>query len=406
MNTLASNLSKILLFFFSITLALGTWNPFVPFQYEIGGGNGYDLSQIVSVLFIVSLLFGLNVHISTKNKLLITSSLFFLSVLLSAIINGVSVITTSTVIFFVKLTLVLLLCHLLSQLFTRSPKLIYLSAFIFSIVCVILAVGYSYGYLDQFLLVSKGRVFFWGENPNSTSARYGIAFLFILHFIIKNPLGFSKWRHILWLALPSILNLIMATGSRGSFLILLVSILIYLVYIPFRSKGYKLLLTFFFPIALYFSIGYIARSNQEYSLFERLSESVEEGKDAGRKELNEEAIQIFLDNPLSGIGVQNFQNEMITKFNEDRTVHNLYLYVLAISGIVGFTCFVFFLYYLVRGSYAIRRYSSLPLTLFVYMSLLSYKTGGILTYMLMWYVFSIIIALSIIYKPDRHEQAI
>ena len=42
MNTLASNLSKILLFFFSITLALGTWNPFVPFQYEMGGGNGYD----------------------------------------------------------------------------------------------------------------------------------------------------------------------------------------------------------------------------------------------------------------------------------------------------------------------------------------------------------------------------
>jgi len=406
MNNIASKISKVLLFLFSITLALGTWNPLVPFQYEMEGQNGYDLSQIVSVLFIASLLFSPNVHLNKKNKVLIISGLFFLSVLLSTIINGASLMTASTMVFFVKFVLVLLFCHLLSQLFTLSPRLIYLSAFIFSITCVILSFGYSYGFLDQFLLVSKGRVFFWGENPNSTSARYGLAFLFILHFIIRNPLGFPKWRHLLWFALPAIMNLIMATGSRGSFLILLVSVLIYLAYVPFRSKGYKLLLAFIFPVALYFFIDYIARTNQEYSLFERLSESVEEGEDAGREKLNEEAIQIFLDNPLYGIGVQNFQDEMILRFNENRTVHNLYLYVLAISGIIGFTCFMWFLYYLVKSSYAIRRFSSFPLTLFLYIFLLAYKTGGILTYMLMWYVFSIIIALSFIYKSDRREQTI
>ena len=137
----------------------------------------------------------------------------------------------------------------------------------------------------------------------------------------------------------------------------------------------------------------IDKTNQDYSLFQRLTATVESGEDAGRRELNREAIQIFKDKPLLGVGVQRFQNEMILRFNEERTVHNLYLYILAVSGIVGLICFGLFLFHLSKDSYAIRKGTSLAITLLIYVFFLAYKTGGALTYMLMWYVFGVIISL-------------
>lgn len=400
MNLFSFKVSKILLYLFSIALALGTWNPFVPYQYEVEERSGLDMSQIISVLFIGSLLFVPNIRIK-KNRFLKVSGVFFGVVLMSTVINSLSLMTMSTIVFFVKFALVLLLFHVLPQLFKISPKLFFWSAFLFSITCAILSICYSLGYLYSYVFISHGRVFFWGENPNSTSARYGIAFLLLLHVIVRNPLRWGGWRHILWLPLPFILNLIMATGSRGSFLTLLICILVYLAYLPFRSKGYKWLLAFCLPIGIYFAITYFAKTNQEYSLFERLTDSIERGEDADRGKLNKDAIQIFMDNPVYGVGIQHFQDEMLIRFHEIRTVHNLYLYVLAVSGIIGFGPFVMLLFYLLKSSYEIRKSSSLPLTLFIYIFLLAYKTGGILTYMLMWYVFAIIIAFSYIYKRKK-----
>ena len=186
---------------------------------------------------------------------------------------------------------------------------------------------------------------------------------------------------------------------------LLISIIVYLAYIPFRKRSNKLLLAVILPVSIYFFIGYIAEANQEYSLFERLTSSFEGGEDAGREKLNRDAFLIFTDNPIFGVGVQHFQEEMILSFNENRTVHNLYLYLLAVAGIVGFSCFIMFLWSLLKSSFKMRMYSALPLTLLVYITVLAYKTGGILTYMLMWYVFAIIIAFYNLYQDERYAYS-
>ena len=396
--------SKVLLYLFSAVLALGTWNPFLPFQFQEEEQSGFALYQIIVVLFVALLFFvPKNRKINNKDTKIYLIVLFLL-VFLSTVFNSLSMMTVGTMIFFVKFALVLALCYLLPRLFTFSPELIFKSAFIFSIVCTILSIVYAFGYLDQFSEISKGRFYFWGENPNSTSARYGLAFLFILHIIIDNPLGLSKWRHLLWLSLPFLLNFIMASGSRGSFLILLISILTYLAFAPFRSKNYKWLLVFILSTGLLWGIEYIATNNQDYVLFERLNDSVEHGEDAGRDRLNGEAIQIFLDNPIYGVGVHDFQAEMKARFSEELTVHNLYVYLFAISGLLGGCCFLAFLLHLFKNAYVARRYTSLSLSLFIYMALLAYKTGGILTYSLMWYVFSIIISVAVFNKYDICES--
>jgi O-antigen ligase len=374
---------------------MGTWNPFVPYHFQEGQSSS-SLTQLITILFVVCLFVSQKLQKEKNNDFAHFLIVLFLIILLSTILNSLSVITFETLMFFIKFAIVLTLCCLLPRLFVYSPKLIYQSIFIFSIVCTILSIAYALGYLDFFVYIKKGRFYFWGENANSTSARYGLAFLFIIHIIVNNPLELSKWRHLLWLSLPFILNLIMATGSRGSFLILLISIITYFAFVPIRNKNNKWILILFLSIGLYWSIVYISSNNQEYSLFDRINKSFVRGDDAGREELNEKALEIFMDNPIYGVGIQDFQDEMMARFHENRTVHNLYFYLLAISGILGFGCFAAFLFYLLRKAFATRRYTSLALALFLYMFLLASKTGGILTYIMMWYVFSIIISLAVI----------
>ena len=391
-KTFTYKITNILVILFSIALALGTWNPLVAYNPQVASSS-FDLSQIISVLFIFSL-----IPITAGKHLVKISfgkelAILFLAIFSSTIFNSISALGFSDLIFFIKLALVMLLCYLLPRLFLIKPEFLYRSMLFFSITCAIISIWFFLGGMSEYIILDKGRVSFWGENPNSTSARFVAAFLFLLHFIISEKKRLKKYRFLLLLPLPLVLNLIMATGSRGSFLILLICTIIYLAFLPFRNSNYKIVFAFVIPVALYFSISYFARTNQEYSLLERLNNSIELGEDAGRAELNKDAFNIFIDHPLIGVGEANFQDEMVSRYNEERTVHNLYLYLLAVSGIIGFITFFVFLYRLFIGSIRIRRLAPIALTLLIYIFLLSYKTGGILTYMLMWYIFAIIIAL-------------
>jgi hypothetical protein len=260
--------------------------------------------------------------------------------------------------------------------------------------------------MNEYLSIDRGRVIFWGENPNSTSARYVMAFICIINLIIKNPLQLGKYRHIMWLFLPPIFNMVMASGSRGSFLILIICILIYLIYAPTNLKITKIIFFLFFPILIYQIALFYIRNNQDYSIFERLNDTIETRDDTGREELQRDAITIFYDYPIIGTGTIKFQEEMKARFNEDRTVHNLYVYVLTVSGFLGFIPFILYLFSLMRKSLSIRNKEPLALILFLYMFFLAYKTGGILTYILMWFVFAVINSLYHIEKSKSETTII
>lgn len=139
-------------------------------------------------------------------------------------------------------------------------------------------------------------------------------------------------------------------------------------------------------------IAYTQQENPDYSLFDRLENSVKYGSSGGREILNKYAWNIFSDYPVIGVGTLGFSDEMMHRYYESRTVHNMYMYILATSGILGTCLFFLFLLSIACNVVRIVKKSSLPLIILGFILFLAYKTGGILTYLLMWYLFSVIIS--------------
>lgn len=185
----------------------------------------------------------------------------------------------------------------------------------------------------------------------------------------------------------------MASGSRGSFIALIVCSIIFLFYQTDSARLQSRIAIVFALLGLLgFSIIRIMGNNTDYAIFERLYDTYENDADAGRAELNRMAIEIFADNPLWGAGAEGFRYEMLNRFGETRTVHNLYLHILAMTGLLGFSSFMTFLFRILLQSYRHRIRDALALTLIIFVMLLAYKTGSMLTYIPMWYIFAICIS--------------
>ena len=390
-----SKFTCVLLIIFSILLALGTWNPFLPAADIENENSGFSLAQIYSVIFIAYLFF---IRFFNYGQLKFAGwkkyiVLFYITLLLSTFYWSINELSISTAVFFLKFFLSVSLCFLLPEIFVRNKRYLYYSLAAFSFACGFVALLFSIGALDEFTYISKGRVFIFGENPNSTSGRITIAFLLLLYLIFKNPLKWKRRRFWFCLLFFPMLMMIIASGSRGSFIILCIGIIAFLLLNPSVNNIKKYLILICSVIAIGIAISFIVSRHSEFSLFSRLENSLEYGETAGRERLNSYSLQIFEENPLVGKGTIGYTKEMSLKFNEHRTVHNLYIYILATSGIVGFILFMFFMAILLFKSIQIRRYDYLPLIVFGFIFLLAYKTGGVLTYLLMWYLFSVIISL-------------
>lgn len=403
-----SKFNFVLLLIFSILLALGTWNPFLPATNIENENSGFSLAQIYSVVFIAYLYY--NIFLSYRQLRFVSWEkyivLFYLTLLLSTFYWSLNELSLSTTLFFLKFFLSVSLCFLLPEIFIRNKKYLYYSLVAFSITCALISLLFSVGLLNEFVYISKGRIFIFGENPNSTSGRITIAFLLLLYLIFKNPLNWGRKRFCLILLFFPMLMMIIASGSRGSFLILCLGIIVFLLLNPSVNIVKKYAILICTIIAIGVTVSFITSENVEYALFYRLENSFKYGDSSGREKLNSYSIQIFEEYPLIGKGVIGFTEEMNLRFNEVLTVHNLYIYILATSGIIGFIFFISFLVILLIKSIRIRRLNHLPLVIFVFIFFLAYKTGGILTYLLMWYLFAVIISFIDLELYERKNYSI
>lgn len=222
-----SKFVSILLILFSILLAFGRWNPFVEYSEN---NDGFDLSQIYSVFFIGYLFF----HIGLKKTKLVYTQwkpfivLLYLLLIFSTILWSIDDINMSFVLFFGKLFLAMSLCFLLPEVFIRNEKSLYYSIASFSISCALIALLFILGYLENYTSFRGGRLNIFGENPNSTSGRIVIASVLLLYLIIENPLHWKKIRYLLILLFFPMLGMVIASGSRGSFILLFFCVIGYL----------------------------------------------------------------------------------------------------------------------------------------------------------------------------------
>ncbi|MDE6223389.1 MAG: O-antigen ligase family protein [Muribaculaceae bacterium] len=264
----------------------------------------------------------------------------------------------------------------------------------FSSVSVTIAVLYMMGFLDKYCIFGGGRLVLFYENANAYSTRMVISMFFIAYLVANNPLRWGKYRFILLIAEFPLLYIVLASGSRGSLIFMLVGFLVYLSYLPMRRIAHKIALITVISLAGVGGVTYILNNNQDFGIMERMSRSIENGDDAGRSTLSAATLQIWSENPVFGVGAVDFSQQMFWRFRLTRTVHSVYWYTLVTTGICGLLALIFFLVILGREVFRVRHKDPMPLTLYVIMILLASKTGGALAYIIMWYVFAISATLS------------
>jgi O-antigen ligase len=137
------------------------------------------------------------------------------------------------------------------------------------------------------------------------------------------------------------------TGSRGGFVGLITLVLLFLFLpIPGVKKSYKVL-----AIMLFISLAIINIEKIDVERYQTLGELDQDYNltdEFGRKKVWKRGLQIFFENPITGVGVNGF-SEAIGRMRERedlplqkwQAAHNSYLQVMVETGIFGVTVFLY-----------------------------------------------------------------
>lgn len=177
------------------------------------------------------------------------------------------------------------------------------------------------------------------SHPNSFSGMALGTLPFVFYFFKIVPLYL---RFILLVQLTFALNIIIFTGSRTGY----VALVIGLVFLIWKSKNRILV---FFKVLL---IAAVIVSFIPSDYIERLqtifTQKDKEGNSTGlRKEILEDALQVFLDNPF-GVGVGAFPAVRLQRFGRTQDTHNLYLEIATNLGLQGLVVFFGLIFQLLR----------------------------------------------------------
>ena len=367
---------RILIIFLSLLLSLGLFaEKYFPFVKE----------SIISILFVYVLVKKEN-YSELKEKIKDAFPLIFILILFIVLgaflpyyLDGESVIN-------LKFLIAILFFVILSTFFSTNPQLVQISLIMFGIGAGLLSIFFSFGILGESTYeIRNDRLFLLGENPNSLSVRVSLGILFLISGTIENGLKISKIKRILLLVpVPFMFNLILASGSKGSFLLCISSVAIYLLFLKNVSRWVKTFIIFVSIIIFFIALSFFFQS----TLYDRFLNS---DLTTGRSDIWEKALGIFFDNPM-GVGEVGYKIEIYRRIGKIIDTHNLFLYLLVTGGFLSLFAFLYFLYRMFLGTF--RKYKNekniVNLVIFFSMIFVMSKTGGVLTYLIMWYFFACI----------------
>jgi hypothetical protein len=366
---------------FSFFLGFGRFDPFGT------GGLFFDLITLflmITIAFYTDVFKEIGLYKKTLMALCSIVMLFFITGLL----YGYAYVDVN--LFNFKFLSAIIIFWFLSYIFKKKPKLCLYSIILFSLSCSLIAILYNFGFLNSVSEIRNGRLYVFEENPNSISSRMAIAFVVLTYIIIENPLHLKFYRFFLGIALPSLFLFVVETGSRGSFVGLLLGVGLFMF-----LSNLNVYIKFFLGIVSVFLFIKIFDFIQTTVLFDRLNAGDVSG---GREEIWTNALEIFYDFPW-GVGEGGYITEMTIRFSSQYDTHNLFIYILVCGGWLSLLLFLYFLKELFQKALInLKKGNSLLLIIFVFLVFLASKTGGVITYLIMWYFFAVINSFDIMKK--------
>jgi O-antigen ligase len=181
---------------------------------------------------------------------------------------------------------------------------------------------------------SEKRVTFFGDNENALGLRACIGAIVLFVFALENRFNYLWLRTIALGAAILTAKLVLDTGSRVSFIALIVALALGFLLFSSRSIWFKLAV-----IAVVLSVASAVVSFvSTTSVYARMERAVLRGDLAGREKIWVEVWPIFFENPLYGVGYSGLQ-EFLGKATSP---HNVVIEILVIGGVVGFIAYALY----------------------------------------------------------------
>ena len=381
-------ITKYAFFILTVALAFGSFNPFDM------RGIGSITEQVEEQRGYTPLLFAACILLSLIDKNVIRNYKTFkqyytpLLVLFVLYIFSSLVFDISTALdgymFYIKLLVAFTGFFSYAMYFSEYPEVLKTVCRLFGLLCAGICLMFFLGFLDGFYYFSNGRLWLFGENPNSYSFVLGFGAL----LLGKELLDDNKliYRILYAFGILLIMAYTFMSGSRGTLMFLGLSFLI--IYSSYVKKhlGASLVTVFAGVIILNFIFS---KNVEELSVLDRFSD-LQSGD--SREELIKNALTLFYSSPLWGYGVNGYEYMKEASFHDIRDSHNMIVSILAVSGLFGFSAIATFFKRVMTLLWIDTRNNLFSVSLFVYVFLISMKTGGIITYSMKWFAYAIIVA--------------
>jgi len=241
----------------------------------------------------------------------------------------------------------------------QDPRLIKGAFLSLGISCVLLSLfQISGGAVNQ---IGQGRVTALSQDANSLGSMLSLGLLALLGLAYGRNVGDQKIGFLAWICFGSIATGVILTGSRGALLSLIAGTM------GLMARHGQSLLRLKMASIVTFTVACLVWASYESDAVRvRWERSLTKGNFAGREKILPEAWSMFKEKPLFGWGPVSNTVELGRRFYKPtKDTHNLYLWVLTETGLLGSLPFFFGLWLCWRAAWRARHGAegSLPLVL-------------------------------------------
>ncbi|MDR2149061.1 MAG: O-antigen ligase family protein [Tannerella sp.] len=344
------NFLLCLLFF---ALFFANWDP-------LQTNGAFSIVKAAGIIYFISIIPKLKnyLRIYPIRKEMSTFLIFFLFLIILNIFNF-NVISETDIVNPTMLQWSIMMMIIVNHV-KETPQLIDKLMLYFTLGAVLGSVFFLLKMGIEFTTGNEERVLFFNENANSVALKSAIAIVYIIYTVFFNRFKYGISRFLLLLSLPTIFNLFLNTGSRGGLFILVTMLLFLVLFI--KIKLWKRIMLI--PILVIASIFLVDAISKSEVMSGRLNRTIEEHSIGGREVIWNTYIPYIYESPIWGYGETGFNS--IAEMVEGASPHNVFIELLLISGIIGFSIFMRFFYLIYKQGYLTYKHRNylFPMLLF------------------------------------------
>jgi O-antigen ligase len=331
-------LQRISLYVFFFSLNFEVWDPFQTDGF-------FSISKLTGIIyFLVSVPAILKYRTNDEYKPILKIILVFFSFLL--FVNAINADSThDTIVNFTILQNIILFWILLNHEHVE-PFVLEKGLFSFALGAAVLAFLYFNGIGIE---LSEGRISIFGDNQNAIGQRMSVSVIIISMVVLQNSLQLNKSRYLLFLLIPLMLSLMVATGSRLAILTFAVMFITGVMLVKARNYYLKGIILLAGVISFFF-IWHVIMQNEV--LRTRLLMSLQEGHLSDRDVIWQNILPLIESNPIFGVGQSGYTAFCMSNFGRYVSPHSVIMELLCFTGIIGFIIYLFFLYKIFRKGYS------------------------------------------------------